>query len=272
MRCIAIAALGFVGIAAAEEASPLPKWELGFGVAPLSVSEYRGTNTRREFLLPLPYVVYRGDFLKFDRDGLRSILLESDDFEITLSVNATWPVRSDADSPRAGMPELDPIVEAGVSLNWDLRRGDRSRLRFRIPIRGALATDLTSFDHVGWKIEPHLQLETRERPGEWRLGVGTGPLFADSAYHEYFYGVAPSNERPDRPVYVASGGYSGWMLLGSVSRRLDNWWIGGFLRYDNLTGVSFEDSPLVETSHAMMVGLAVAWIFGESKMSVPPDW
>jgi outer membrane scaffolding protein for murein synthesis (MipA/OmpV family) len=272
MRFIAIAALGIVGIASAEEAAPLPLWEFGFGAAPLSVSEYRGTNTRREFLLPLPYVIYRGDVLKFDRDGLRGILLESDDFEINLSVNATWPVRSDADSPRAGMPELDPIVEAGVSLNWDLRRGERSRLRLRVPIRGALATDLKSVDHVGWKIEPHLQLETRERPGEWRLGVGTGPLFADSAYHEYFYGVAPSYARPDRPVYAASGGYSGWTLLGSASRRLDNWWIGGFLRYDNLSGATFEDSPLVETSHAMMVGLAVAWIFGESETSVPAEW
>jgi outer membrane protein len=50
----------------------------------------------------------------------------------------------------------------------------------------------------------------------------------------------------------------------TLSKRYRRYWVGGFLRYDNLTGAVFDDSPLVRDRSALAGGLAVSWIFGES--------
>jgi hypothetical protein len=44
--------------------------------------------------------------------------------------------------------------------------------------------------------------------------------------------------------------------------------MGGFIRYDNLSGAAFEDSPLVETRHSVMAGFAVAYILKKSARTV----
>jgi len=57
-------------------------------------------------------------------------------------------------------------------------------------------------------------------------------------------------------------------VIASMSRRFEHVWMGGFVRYDNLSGATFEDSPLVENSHSVMGGFAVAWIFKKSSRMV----
>jgi outer membrane scaffolding protein for murein synthesis (MipA/OmpV family) len=72
--------------------------------------------------------------------------------------------------------------------------------------------------------------------------------------------------RADRPAYAAKGGYSGFSVLFSASRKLgDDWWFGGFMRYDDLHGVEFEDSPLVVERDALLVGIGLARIFYRSE-------
>jgi outer membrane protein len=44
--------------------------------------------------------------------------------------------------------------------------------------------------------------------------------------------------------------------------------MGGFIGYDNLSGAAFDDSPLLETDHSFMAGVAVAWIFKKSSKTV----
>ena len=70
------------------------------------------------------------------------------------------------------------------------------------------------------------------------------------------------------PVYSASGGYSGTVIVASLSRRFNRIWMGGFVRYDNLSGADFDNSPLVETEHSLMGGFAVSWIFMKSAKTV----
>ncbi|HHO70113.1 MAG TPA: hypothetical protein ENN02_01365, partial [Halothiobacillus sp.] len=53
--------------------------------------------------------------------------------------------------------------------------------------------------------------------------------------------------------------------------RFGQLWVGGFLRYDNLSGAAFADSPLVETRHSLMAGIGTAWVFGKSSRQVPVD-
>lgn len=83
--------------------------------------------------------------------------------------------------------------------------------------------------------------------------------------------MSPSEARPDRPAYSASGGYSGTQVLASLSRRYPQHWVGAFVRYDMLQHAAFDDSPLVARDHYLAAGVAVAWIFGESSERVSVD-
>ena len=260
----ALASEGSRSPEAAPQRPDLPLWEAGLGVAPISFPDYRGSDRQQTYAFPLPYFVYRGDILRVDRDGLRGVILEQSRFELNLSASGSIPVRSDADGARAGMPDLDPIFELGISMNWEAMANDDIRVRLRLPVRAALASDLRSLNHVGWRAEPMINIETVEHPEQWALSFSTGPVIADRHYHAYFYSVPAEFATETRPEYNAPGGFSGWMAVATASRRFARTWVGAFFRYDNLTGASFENSPLVETRESFAAGLGIAWILGQS--------
>jgi outer membrane protein len=247
----------------------LPLWEVGVGVFPSTFPEYRGSTHQQYYLLPFPYVVYRGEILKIDREGMRAKLFNTDRVELNVSLNGSIPVKSSASDARVGMQDLDPTLEIGPSLDIVLDKPSaRQTLKLKLPLRSVMATDLGSFRQAGWVINPNLNLDSRDVLGGWDTGISIGPLFGTRKYHAYYYDVAPQYATQNRPVYRAPGGYSGMVLVGSISRRFDHVWVGGFIRYDNLAGTSFHDSPLLETDHSVMGGVAVAWILKKSASTV----
>ena len=88
-------------------------------------------------------------------------------------------------------------------------------------------------------------------------------------YHDYFYTVAPEYVTPERTQYNADSGYSGSRITVALSKNTDRYFIGAFMRYDDLQGATFEDSPLVETNSYFIFGVAFAWIFSSSEQNVP---
>ena len=72
----------------------LPAWELGIGLAYTRLPDYRGSDEAHGYVLPFPLIVYRGDFFKSDREGVRAQFLDSRYVEIELSAGATVPVNS----------------------------------------------------------------------------------------------------------------------------------------------------------------------------------
>jgi MipA family protein len=255
----------------AESGLSLPLWEVGAGVATLSIPDYRGSDRRRGYVLPLPYFMYRGEFLKADRNGVRAALFTSDRVEANLSLNATVPVDS-ADNPlRQGMADLRPTVELGPTLDFHLwnSASRNMKLDFRAPLRAAITIE-SSPKHIGSLFAPSLNLDVIDPAGfaGWKLGIGGGPLISSRNYNRYFYSVSPTEARPGRPAYAASGGYSGMQFTTTLSKRFARYWVGGFLRYDNLAGAVFADSPLVQRRNALSAGVGVAWIFGASHVRV----
>jgi len=247
----------------------LPLWEVGVGLFPSTFPAYRGSEDQQYFLLPFPYLVYRGDYLRVDREGLRARLFDTDRVQLNISVNASAPARSDDSSAREGMPDLDPTVEIGPSLNILLAKlADKHSLKMKLPVRSVIATDLGGTEQAGWIFNPHLKLESEDVFGGWGAGLSLGPLFGNGKYHNYYYAVDPQYATATRPAYSASGGYSGTLALASLSRRFNRIWMGGFIRYDNLSGAKFEDSPLLETDHSLMAGIAIAWIFKRSSRTL----
>jgi MipA family protein len=242
------------------------------GLSRGGLPDYRGSDESRSYVYPIPYLVYRGDRLRVDRTGARAVLLESQRFELDFSGNATPPVDSSKNHAREGMPDLNPTVEIGPQLNFTLGRDREKEWRFdlRLPVRAVMATDLRHARQAGYVAYPHLNLNLRPEllGGKWNLGLQTGALFATREYHRYFYGIDPQFATPQRPAYEASGGYSGAVALVSTSRRIGKLWMGGFVRYDNLQGAVFENSPLVKQNHSVMAGFAFAWVFAESERRV----
>lgn len=249
----------------AARAGELPLWEVGLGVAGLSLPDYRGSDEQREYLLPLPYVQYRGKFLQVDREGARGKLFSSDRLRLELSASAGPPARSDDNEARRGMTDIDPTIEMGPLLEITLSRDgfhDRS-WTIRLPWRAVVATDLAHYEGIGWVFAPSLNYEMRK--GGWDLGAAAGPLHASEKYHDYFYEVTPDFATATRPAYDATSGYSGSRLTFTASRRFRDFWVGAFARYDQLSGAAFDDSPLLKKKASFMAGAGIAWILAESK-------
>jgi len=264
--------LAFCGAATGARAGQLPLWEAGAGATVISFPHYRGADERRSWVLPFPYVVYRGEFLQADERRVRGLFFKTDRAELDVSINGTPPVDSGENEARRGMPDLDATLEIGPSLNVLLLRTDdrKTRLELRLPARAALASDFSHVNLAGWVFQPNLNLDMRDPPGfeGWNLGLLAGPMFSDRRYNQYFYGVDPAFATPDRPAYNAAGGYAGTQLIVALSKRYREFWIGGFVKWDTLHHAVFADSPLVKTNQYFAAGLAVAWILGESKIKV----
>jgi outer membrane scaffolding protein for murein synthesis (MipA/OmpV family) len=253
-------------------AGEFPLWEAGAGIAVIDFPDYRGSDERQSYVLPIPYFVYRGEILKADREGLRGQFFKNDRLDLHLSLNGTVPVDSTDNSARSGMPDLDPTLEIGVRLDITLlRKPDRSiEVTLGLPVRTVIATDFSHSKNIGWVFEPQFNVDFRDMwPGEgWNLGLAAGPLFGDKRYHNYFYGVAPEFATPQRPAYNAASGYAGSQILGSFSKRFRSYWVGGFVRLDSLAGAEFENSPLVRQTESFSAGFAIAWILGRSQKTV----
>jgi outer membrane scaffolding protein for murein synthesis (MipA/OmpV family) len=246
-----------------------PLWELGVGAAALTLPHYRGSEQSRQWLLPLPYFVYRGQFLRADREGARAVLLERRAFEIDMSAAGSAPTRSDGNRARAGMPDLAPTFEFGPNANLTFARGEDWKAELRAPVRAAFTVQ-RSPRHVGWTATPYLTAEWVQ--AGWDVGVRLGGLWGDRRFNGYTYEVAPEFATAGRATYRAGSGYAGWQATAGASRRFGSLWIGAFARSDSVGGAVFEPSPLVTRRQTWSAGIAMSWVFANSSVIVKvPD-
>jgi outer membrane scaffolding protein for murein synthesis (MipA/OmpV family) len=258
----------------ASAAEQVPLWEAGAGVGFLTLPAYRGSDTVHNFVLPVPYFTYHGDFLKADRQGVRGQLFDTDRVELNISTSASPPSKSDDVSARKHMPNLRPTVEIGPELDITLWKSD-GRIPFvklRLPVREAFTVGGTPRD-IGAIFSPNLNTDIKDPLGMhgWTFGLLTGPIYATERQNDYFYGVDRQYATAARPAYHANGGYGGWQLLASISKRFNAMWIGAYVREDTLQGAVFDDSPLVVRNHYTSAGIAVSWIFGHSTTMVDAE-
>jgi len=249
-------------------AEPLPLWELGAGAALVSFPDYRGSDKQRSYVLPLPYVVYRGDVLQIDREKVRGLLFKTDRVELDVSVNGSVPVRSGNNPARQGMPDLDPTLELGPSLNFLLAQDpQRFKVTLKLPLRAVIACDFHRVHNAGLLANPQLNLDLQMQQG-WKLGLVAGALFGDRRYHDYFYRVGPQYASVGRPAYEAPGGYSSAQFIAAASKRFDQFWLGAFIKVDNIHHAAFAASPLVARRSNLAAGFGISWVFARSTRRV----
>ncbi len=276
-RTIAITFVVFLfflpAISSGQEQKPV--WELGIGAGVLYIPDYRGSNESRFYALPYPYVVYRGDIIKVDKQKISGQIFKTDRVLLDISFNGSVPVDSDKNDARAGMEDLDPTFEIGPALEITLleNRQNQCSLKVTLPARAVFSTDFESVTYEGWVISPRLNFEKGDvipKTG-LHLGISAGPMFADSGYHDYYYTVEPGYATPWRPAYDADGGYSGSTLTVGLGKSYKQLKFNAFVSADFLDGAAFEDSPLVKTKTSIMSGVSVSWIFFKSEKTVAAD-
>lgn len=260
-----------VATGAVHAAEERPLWEIGAGVAALSFPAYRGSDQSNNFLMPVPHFSYNGEFLKADRQGIRGSFFDSDRLDLTVSMALSAPASSEDITARKGMSDLKGSFEIGPQVDVTLWRSE-NRARFvklLLPLRTAITLEGSPKD-IGWVFHPKLNMDITDLPGMpgWNLGMLAGPLFGDKRQHAYYYSVDSQYATPDRPAYEAKAGYAGMQYLVAFSKRFPKYWIGSFLRYDNMSGATFEDSPLMRKKDYVAGGIAITWILGESSTRV----
>jgi len=245
-----------------------PLWEAGLGIGVLRLPDYRGSDQSRTWVVPVPYIAYRGDILKADREGARAVLLDSERVDFDVSVAATAPTRSEDNDARQGMPGLAATFELGPNLNATLARGAWGKLQLRAPVRAALTIHAQP-RMIGWLASPNLNLDTKING--WNAALLAGPVFGSRSFNGYYFDVAPEFATPGRPAYKAPGGFGGWRLIASTSRRLGALWMGGFVTADTVKGAVYDGSPLVRKHGTLAFGFAVSWVFAQSTEQVPDE-
>lgn len=255
LACLVVVAMGAVDVHA-----ELALWELGLGAGGASLPEYRGSDEQKSYLLPIPYLVYRGERFVMDRRGMRGLLFASESVALDLSADFGVPVDSQKNRARAGMPNLDFMLHLGPSLEFTLHEerdhGDVLKLKF--PAQAVISMDMSEPGTHGWFFYPHLNYIIRSR---WTLGTAFGATFATRDYHQYYYGVSAANATAKRPEYSAGAGYSSVRMSASLSRHVGDAWLGIFARYENFANSVQADSPLMRSNYSLVTGFAAAWIF-----------
>jgi outer membrane scaffolding protein for murein synthesis (MipA/OmpV family) len=263
----ALSAIALVAAANTACGDPRPLWELGLGAGAVAIPDYPGSSVTHVYPIPVIYFIYRGEFFRSDRDGVRGLLLNREYVELSVSAGLSVPVNSNKDAARYGMPNLHPVVELGPALNVHLwKSADRHvRLDLRLPLRAGLTLE-SHPQSIGWIFGPRLDLDIdgRGRARDWSAGVLVGPDYASERYHEYFYGVAPQYATPERPAYQAPGGYGGTWATAYLSHRGQKVWFGAYITQGWLANAAFATSPLVRRDGALSGGFGVAWMLGRS--------
>ncbi len=251
---------------AATPGDSLPLWEVGMGLGVMRLPHYRGSDQSRAWLLPLPYVAYRGDIIKADRDGARAELLKAKDWRFDLSVAAGAPTSSQDNTTRVGMTDLAPTLEFGPSFIWTAARGEHWKLEARVPLRGAMTLERKP-QFIGAVLSPNLNVDVIV--GGWDFGAYIGPVFGTRKQNGYYYDVPDSAALPGRPAYRSDSGYAGAQFVFGTSRRFGDVWLGAFGKFDHLQGAVFEDSPIVRRKNTFAFGVGASWIFWKSLRPAP---
>lgn len=236
-----------------------PLWEVGVVAGGVSQLAYPGADQQVRRVAAVPYVIYRGEFLRADRDtaGLRAI--RTDDFELDVSFAGAFGASSDKVEARRGMPDLGTLIEFGPRLRWKLGDGPGGgQWRFDLPLRGVFdISDRAA--HRGMTLEPEVFFR-RESPTGWTYAMRFGVIVADQRLADTFYEVAPRYATADRPAYEAKPGLVAWRVGTTLSRKLGpDWRVFGFARVDHVGGAANRASPLVRRDTGLTAGIGASY-------------
>lgn len=251
----------------ASETAPapaLPLWEIGGVAFGVSQQAWPGSSETVRQGLALPYLLYRGPWLRVDRSsfGLRAV--RTSRFELDIGASGSFGTSGSDTQARRGMQNLGTRVEFGPRGKWQLGPAPGGgRWQAELPLRGVfdLSDRLAS---RGLAIEPEISYRLDDLAG-WRLSAGLSALWGDRRLTGTFYDVDAAYATPTRPAYQAQAGLIAWRLGLTATYRLSpDWRVFGFGRLDSVAGAANEDSPLVSQRTGFTGGVGLLWTWKQS--------
>ncbi|SNY41678.1 Outer membrane scaffolding protein for murein synthesis, MipA/OmpV family [Arsukibacterium tuosuense] len=258
----------FAAVVKAEPATELPLWEAGIIGLSIEQLAYPGSSEQVQRNFVLPYLIYRGDFLRADRDNVGLRAYKSDTLELDVGFAAALG-SSESDIPqRDGMPELGTLVEAGPRLRWTISDNIwGSRLRLDLPVRAVFDIE-EGMRYSGVSFEPALFADVTTA-AELSYTFGVSALFGSEKLTDRFYQVAGQYANAGRPEFDAQPGLIALRVSGAISKKFSSKWRGfGFARYETVTMARNRRSPLVVDNGGWSVGIGVTYIWATSAQTV----
>jgi MipA family protein len=249
-------------------ASKLPLWEAGLFVLEITQPAYPGADARVSRALALPYLIYRGQYLRAERGGVGLRALMTPRIELDVGFAASLGSHSSDIPARRGMADLGTMIEFGPRLKINL--GDvssgRSNSRLQFPLREVIDVS-HGFVSRGIAFEPEWVTDTRLF-NRWFISTSLGAMFGDNKLADTYYGVDPGEATSTRPSYAAKNGLialrAGLFAAHTLTPDVRLIYI---LRIESLAGASNRDSPLVRRNFGWTAGIGLSWALGRSDQS-----
>lgn len=255
--------------AASSEGRPL--WEVGVGGGGGWLPHYPASDEGSFRGLGAPYLIYRGEIFRVGDDGIaRGRVVNTNLFELDISLDGSFDAESDENEARRGMPDLDFLAEVGPQLLFKLHRSEAQEFDIAVQARAAFSTDFSSVDYRGLVYQVRASYEARGLfGGDVGVVLSGGPIFATERLHDYFYEVDPRFAAAVRPAYGAKGGYIGTeAFLATYSLVSERLTLYAGAQLGLYSGAENADSPLFREEFTAGVLAGFTWSFWQSERRV----
>ncbi|MBA6391912.1 MipA/OmpV family protein [Colwellia sp. BRX10-3] len=244
-----------------------PIWEIGAFLAVFNAPLYPAAAESQGKVLPVPFVIYRGERLRVGEDGIiKAMAVDKPRFKIDLSLGAAFNANSDDAKVREGMPDLDFIFEVGPEVSIMLSNTDASETWLNLQFRKVFSSDFSRIDDRGYIFQPEISYQGKQLFSDNDSFKFTfAPLFATNKTHQYFYQVDEKYSTTERPAYDAKGGYLGseLVLVNRFKVRHDiSIFVSSKLGF--YKGASNVDSPLFKKDFNYALGVGFKWTLYQS--------
>lgn len=244
----------------------LPLWEAGLIGGGITQPAYPGADERASLLLGLPYMIYRGEYLRVDRNTVGVRAIRAGRTELDIGFAASLRSRAEDIEARRGMDDLGMLLEFGPRLKIMLGQSadGKSDSRIQIPVRGVFDAN----DHMRYRgIAYELQwVADMELPADWSATSNLGAVFGDQQLADTFYRVTPAEATAVRPAYDAKSGLIALRATLWASRLLTpDVRFFSYLRFDSVAVAANRDSPLVRRETGWTLGIGLAWTLAYSE-------
>ncbi len=245
--------------------TPRPLWEYGLIGGYISWPEYIGSDVDFKTGLVLPYFIYRGERFRAGRGGARGVLISRDRFSLDIGFGLDLPVTAGEGSARHGMPTLPITGELGPRAQVALYHGDSATVTLRAPFRWAFDID---GHNVGWVADPDILFGGEAFYDGLSAYLDLGAKFASASYGDAYYGVESAYVTDSRRGYEADAGLHALYATLGLRMALDDEWVVGFYgRYTDMTSGVVIDSPLVRRPTDVAFGVWFMWRIGRSEVN-----
>jgi len=246
-----------------KSASTETLWKLGVGMGNITANSYPGSDETESITSPIPYLKVKTEWFDLDREGLHTNWFKETKFRLDFTFDLGLPIKSDENELRTGMDDLDPVGQIGPLLVYQLVDKKNVKWQLQLPLAYAYRFDDIEMRSIGWVSNPRIYfnylIESSGYPVD--ISASLGPVYGSDDYHQYYYNVDVDYANPSRNIYSTEEGDAGYRLNVSVTQRMNGYWLGLYLRYQNISSAVFVDSPLVKEEDYWFIAIGASWLF-----------